>query len=133
MSTFQEIGKYLDKLELEKKFDLLGKIAEDVLYPKINDAAKTLVEELKLSRCTPKVNYDCIKLTSDNKWLVKDWLRQECGFDVVAAKDFGLQTEYGDIKWGDWIVREPGDATVFYDNEFFRQNFLVILLKNDEM
>lgn len=129
MATFQEIGTYLDKLYTDGKVDLMRKIVEDLINPRINEKQP----ELKWNKCSPKVNYQCVQLRKENVWSIKQWLLDEGNFDEVDIKDTGLHTEYGDIKWTDWIVQEPGNAIVFYDNEFFKQNFLVILLKNDEV
>lgn len=128
MTTFKEIGEYLDKLHVDGKADIMRKIVEDLIMPQINSKL-----EVKWSRCTPKVNFNCIKLTKENIRSIKEWLLDDGGFEDVAVKDFGLTTEHGNIYWTDWIVLEPGNAVVFYDNDTFRKDFLVILLKNDEM
>lgn len=120
MITFEEIGKYLDKLELEKKFDMMGKIVEDVLYPKIT-VSPTDIDDLGWLRCSPRTNYACVRLTKENRALVRLWLLGEAGFESVHIERSGLNTEHGDIKLNEWIVQEPNGATAFYSDEDFRK------------
>lgn len=123
MVSFEEIGKYLDKLEVEKKFDMINKIIEDVLYPKVT--VNTNVDSLQWLDCSPRVNYQCLKLTKENKFLVRVWLLGEAGFESVHVERTGINTEHGDVKHGEWIVQEPNGATVFYSDEDFHKTYHV--------
>jgi len=123
MTTFEEIGRYLDKLQLEKKFDTMMKIAENVLYPKITVQGR--VDDLEWLRCFPRDNYACIQLTEENRDLVRLWMLGEAGFESVHIEVSGLGTEHGVIKINEWIVQEPNGATVFYSNEEFKRCYHV--------
>ena len=125
MATFKEIGEYLDKLELEKKFNLIGGIVEDVLIPKVKKFIPTPPDDLQWAQCSPKVHYSCIRLTRYNVDSIKVWMLGEAGFEDVEVKYFGLDTEYGSVKWGEWIVQEPNGATVFYTEEDFDKCHLI--------
>jgi len=119
MMTFEEIGRYLDKLELEKKFNVMASIVEDVLKPRIPPSPDNLVWRT----CSPKVNYQCIQLTKNNAQSIRTWLEGECGFFEATIKDFGLDTDFGHIKWNEWIVLEPNSAVVFYTEDGFKNSF----------
>src|SRR5688500_13271917 len=77
MVSFKEIGEYLDKLEIEKKFDLMAKIVEDLTYPKINVSPP---DDLQWSKCSPVVSYECIQLTKENLNSLRFYLNCEFGF-----------------------------------------------------
>lgn len=118
MATFQEIGAYLDKLYTDGKFDLMGKIVEDLICTKINVPSP---DDLKWLSCSPRLNYSCIKLTKENVASVRAWLLGEAGFDQADHESYGIDTEYGQIKWDEWIVQEDNGATVFYTEDDFKK------------
>lgn len=124
MTTFEDIGKYLDKLQLEKKFDLMQRILEDVLYPKINVNEDKLVS-LVWNQCAPRIFYNCIQVYRSNCKDVAEWLRQNSRFDEVSITDRGITTEYGEILWTDWIVLEPNEAVVFIDDKEFEEQYIL--------
>lgn len=124
MTTFEDIGRYLDKLQLEKKFDLMGKIVEDVLYPKIT-VNPDKVPTIAWKQCAPRVFYRCTQVYKSNAEDVAEWLRQNRRFDEVSVTDRGITTEYGEILWTDWIVLEPHDAVVFIDDNEFEKQYIL--------
>jgi len=103
--TFEELGKYLDSL--------IDKTKEDTVKKK-----PTLV----WTQCAPRVFYKCVQLSEQNVNQIVKWLLNTGRFDSVRTTQSGIDTEYGEVLWSDWIIQEPHDAVVFIDkNEFEKQ------------
>lgn len=121
MVSFKEIGAYLDKLELEKKFDLMTKVVEDLIYPKIKVAPPP--DDLQWFVCTPAVTQQAVQLTKENVDSIRSYLIGECGFFEARLNSFGLDTDYGPLKWNEWVVLTPSSAVVFYEEGDFESSF----------
>lgn len=118
--TFEELGKYLDSLDIPKRLDQVGRILEDTAFPKVTVNAPP-PDDLQWSKCSPRADYPYIQLTRQNCASVRTWMLGEAGFDRVDREQKGLHTEYGDVKWGEYIVQEPDGATSFYSQQEFEK------------
>jgi len=125
MTSFEEIGKYLDKLQLEKKFDLMTKIAEDLLFPQIFVTTQSKPDRINWESCSPKLNYDCVLLSKENVDSVRAWMTSEGNFEYADASGLGITTEHGDIHYGEWIVLESNGAVVFVGSEEFKKDYIL--------
>lgn len=122
MISFEEIGKYLDKLDVEKKFDLMTKVVENLINPKIKASSP---DDLQWFVCTPAVTQQGVQLTKENIDSLRSYLIGECGFFEARVKDFGLDTDYGPLKWNEWVVLTPSGAVTFYEEGDFESSFTI--------
>lgn len=105
MTTFEELGKYLDSL-----------VAKSNEKPKKPTVAWT--------QCAPRVFYKCVQLSKANASQIANWLVDTGRFDDVRVTDEGIDTEYGEVLWSDWIIQEPHDAVVFVDKHEFEKQYI---------
>lgn len=123
MTTFQELGSYLDKVYKGDKLDAMKKIVEDLIFPKIE--VKESQSTLEFKQCAPRVFYKCVQVYKANGKEVAQWLRDHHRFDEVELTERGIITEYGTIFWTDWIVLEPNEAVVFVDDKEFDKEYIL--------
>lgn len=108
MATFEEIGRYLDKF----------------ISPEFEAKAENKRPRLVWTQCAPRTFYKCIQLTEHNAEQVKLWLKQTGRFDKVSITTNGIDTDYGELLWFDWIIQEPHEAVVFADNHEFEKQYI---------
>lgn len=122
MTTFKEIGQYLDKLQLEKKFNLMGKIVEDLVYPKIK--VNTESEPYWMTYVPKEPKRKCLQLTKENIDFVTDYFI-DMGYKVEQHTD-GIYIKYNASShyayYGNWIGLIDDQVRVFTD-DFFKDNF----------
>lgn len=107
MTTFEELGKYLDSLVAKSNGDLIKKRSR-----------------VAWTQCAPRVFYKCVQLSKQNADQVALWLLETERFDDVKVTDDGIDTEYGEVLWRDWIIQEPHDAVVFIDEYEFKKQYI---------
>lgn len=122
---FEEIGKLLDDLKIEEKIKQASALLDKVAFPETKVRAKQ-TDELEFASCSPKVNYKCVQLKKENAVLIKNYLLNEKNYWNIEITERGVDTEYGIIKWGWWIVLEPNSAVVYYDEEEFDNDFYMV-------
>jgi hypothetical protein len=129
MSTFEELGKTLDKLVGSDNAKLALRLIEEFTHPRYNVKAeqnKTTVKPVTWISATPKVKVKVVQLWQSNVDSIAKWLIDSAKFEDVIATEDGIYTEWGSISWGEWIAQEDNKAIVFYSQEDFRKNYKIV-------
>ncbi len=129
---FEEIGKYLDSLEIDKKLDQVGRILEKVAFPK----TEVKEPEVKFDEnsannfwetCTPKdtMHMSCAYVTKANLFLISEYLRK-LGYSV-DHKHNGIEARHhyqrADINYGKWIIIKDGKIQAVLPDAEFREKY----------
>lgn len=133
---FEELGKYLDGLEIDKRLEQVGRILEEIAFPPQEvkeDQPKVKFDKDKTEQfwmsCTPKetMHMNCAYVTKANLFLIGEHLAR-CGYSVehghnaITAK---YQYQNFDIKYGKWIILKGDKVYAVLGDQEFKSRYKV--------
>lgn len=131
---FEEIGKYLDDLELDKKLEQVGRILEKMAFP----ATEVKEPEVKFDKnkaeqfwmsCTPKdtMHMSCAYVTKANLFLISEYLRK-LGY-IVDHRHNGIEARHhyqrAEITYGKWIIINNDKIQAVLSDAEFKEKYKV--------
>lgn len=131
---FEDIGKLIDSLELDKKIDQVGRILERVAFP----ATEVKEPEVKFDKnkidqfwmaCTPKdtMHMNCVYITKANLFLIGEYLKG-LGY-VIEHKHNGLEARHhyqrAEITYGKWVIVNNDKIQAVLADADFKEKYKV--------
>jgi len=129
MNSFEDLGKTLDKLLGSENAKLALHLIEEFTHPKYTIKAenkKSDVKPVTWIKATPKVKVSVVQLWQSNVDSIVEWMIDTGRFEDVIATSDGIETEWGNVDWGEWIAQEDNDTITFYSKENFRKNYSIV-------